>query len=95
MRHREELAQSIARLIVPDNMPWTLARERVMQASSRYANMPNAAEIGSAVRENFALFKPEKHAQSLLRKRRSPSSTARCSLPIWGPIRLKRKCAPA
>ena len=70
MRHREELAQSIARLIVSDNMPWTLARERVMQASSRYANMPNAAEIESAVRENFSLFKPEKHAQSLLRKRR-------------------------
>lgn len=61
-----ECAQQIAGLIVHDSMTWALARNRVL---GKRQPAPNPALIESAVRQEFALYYPEEHAEQLLRQR--------------------------
>lgn len=64
-----ELAQRIASLIVLDDMPWQLAKDKVMQEAESRRGAPSGSLIESAVRENFAVYLPEEH-RKLLRAQR-------------------------
>jgi hypothetical protein len=61
-----ECAQAIADLIVHDGMTWALARDRILR-SRRKAPPPHLIE--SAVRQTFAIFYMQEHAQELRRQR--------------------------
>ena len=74
-RLRLETAQRIAADIAENASDWAGARARVLDdlratLGKVPANaIPSSAEIEAAVREHYAIFCPEEHAQVLARKR--------------------------
>lgn len=74
--HSSILAQEMASLIVHDNCPWSIAREKVRQNNGLTRRgdaslMPSGEIVESAVRETFSIFMPQEHARVLDALRRN------------------------
>lgn len=65
-RQRREAASAIANLIVLEEASWPSARRQILRPG---VPAPSGSEIESAVREAWAIYRPEEHVQILFKLR--------------------------
>lgn len=69
---KEALPERAARLIADSGLSWSDARRKLLEEDRylRPSDLPDDKAIEHALREHYAIFKPEEHAECLYRLRR-------------------------